>query len=207
MGTYFAPSSLFTQALGVIHRGKVCIQSTPLKRYQNVKTSIATSKAQSQYLSIITSEQFDKSCSCSFYICSLRESINPLRAKDVYIRPGCTLLSAELISFWRPRTYIYVLKVFRIRPRVLHSVGQGRIYTSSIYAARRQRRIYTSFLHSFLKTFGLKNVKEIHFQIILKIMPQRINAFGSDKIQKARANFLFQNGFCNKHIESQISHS
>ena len=60
-------------------------------------------------------------------------------AKDVYIRPACTLLSAELTSFCRPRTYIYVLKVFRIRPRVLHSVGQGRIYTSSIYAARSQR--------------------------------------------------------------------
>ena len=137
--------------------------------------------------------------------------INPLCAKDMYTCPGCTLLLAELISFCRPRTYIYVLKVFRIRPRVLHSVGQGRIYTSSIYAARSQRRIYTSFLYSFLKRFGLKNVKglasEIHFQIILKIMPQRINAFGSDKIQKARANFLFQNGSSNKQIESQISHS
>ena len=136
--------------------------------------------------------------------------INPLRAKDMYTCPGCTLLLAELISFCRPRTYIYVLKVFRIRPRVLHSVGQGRIYTS-IYATRSQRRIYTSFLYSFLKSFGIKNVKglasEMYFQIILKIMPQRINAFGSDKIQKARANFLFQNGFCNKHIESQISHS
>ena len=132
--------------------------------------------------------------------------VNLLHAKDVYIRPGCTLLLAELISFCRPRTYVYVLKVFRILPRVLHSVGQGRIYASSIYAARSQRRIYTSFLYSFLKSFGLKNVKglasEIHFQIILKIMPQRINAFGSDKIQKARANLLFQNGFCNKHIES-----
>ena len=128
-----------------------------------------------------------------------------------YIRPGCTLLLAELISFCRLRAYIYILKVFRIRLRVLHSVGQGCIYTLSIYAARSQRRIYTSFLYSFLKSFGLKNVKglvsEIHFQIILKIMSQKINAFGSDKIQKARENFLFQNGFCNKHIESQISHS
>ena len=97
---------------------------------------------------------------------------NPLHAKDVYIRLGCTLLSAKLISFCRPRTYIYVLKVFRIRPQVLHSVGQGCIYASSIYAASSQRRIYMSFLYSFLKSFGLRNVKglafEIHFQIILK---------------------------------------
>ena len=112
--------------------------------------------------------------------------INPLHAKDIYIHPGCTLLSAELISFCRPRMYVYVLKVFRILPQVLHSISQGRIYASSIYAARSQQRIYTSFLYSFLKSFGLKNVKglasEIHFQIILKIMSQRINAFGSDKI-------------------------
>ena len=97
---------------------------------------------------------------------------NPLHAKDVYICLGCTLLSAELISFCRPRTYIFVLKVFRIRRQVLHSVGQGCIYASSIYAASSQRRIYMSFLYSFLKSFGLRNVKglafEIHFQIILK---------------------------------------
>ena len=77
--------------------------------------------------------------------------INPLHAKDVYIRPGCTLISTELISFCRPR----ILKVFCIRRWVLHSVGQGHIYTSSIYAARSQQRIYTSFLYSFLKSFGL----------------------------------------------------
>ena len=135
--------------------------------------------------------------------------INPLRAKDMYTCPGCTLLLAELISFCRPRTYIYVLKVFHIRPRVLHSVGQGHIDTLSIYAGRNPQHIFTSFLYSFLKSFGLKNVKglasEIHFQIILKILLQRVNAFRSDKIQKARANFIFQNGLC-KHIESQISH-
>ena len=86
-----------------------------------------------------------------------------------------------------------------------------RLKTVSIYAARIQRRRYTFFLYSFLTSFGLKNLKslasEIHFQSILKIMLQMINAFGSDKIQKARANFLFQNGFYNKHIESQISHT
>ena len=122
-------------------------------------------------------------------------SFNPLRAKDVYLRPGCTLLSAELISFCRPKTYIYVLKVFRIRPRVLHSVGQGRIYTS-IYAARSQRRIYTSFLYSFLKSFGLKNVKglasEIHFQITLKIMPQGLMLSGLIKFKKHVQTFFFK---------------
>ena len=50
MGTYFAPSSLFTQASGIIHRGKIRVQSNPLKRYHNVKTSIAKPKVQSQYL-------------------------------------------------------------------------------------------------------------------------------------------------------------
>ena len=45
MGTYRAPSSLFTQAFGIIHRGKIHVQGNLLKRYQDVKTSIATSKA------------------------------------------------------------------------------------------------------------------------------------------------------------------
>ena len=94
---------------------------------------------------------------------------NPLRAKDVYIRPGCTLLSTELVSLCRPRAYIYVLKVFRIRPRVLHSVDQGRIYTLSIYAARNQRRTYTSLLYSFLKSFGPKNVKGLASEITLRV--------------------------------------
>ena len=31
-------------------RGKICVQSNTLARYENVKTSIATSKSQSQYL-------------------------------------------------------------------------------------------------------------------------------------------------------------
>ena len=44
------PSSLFMQASGIIHSGKVHVQSNPLKHDQNVKASITTSKAQSQYL-------------------------------------------------------------------------------------------------------------------------------------------------------------
>ena len=91
--------------------------------------------------------------------------------------------------------------MFRIRPQVLHSVAKD------VYI----RRQYMLLGANNVKSFGLKNVKglasEIHFQIILKIMLQSINAFGSDKIQKACANFLFQNGFCKKHIKSQISHS
>ena len=35
MGTYFAPSSLFTQ---------ICVQGNPLERYLNVKTSIVERK-------------------------------------------------------------------------------------------------------------------------------------------------------------------
>ena len=50
METHFVPSSLFEQASEIIYRGKIRFQSNPLKRYQNAKTSIATSKAQSQYL-------------------------------------------------------------------------------------------------------------------------------------------------------------
>ena len=50
MGIYFAPSSLLTQASVIIHRGTIRVQSNPLKRYHNVKTSIAKPKAQSQYL-------------------------------------------------------------------------------------------------------------------------------------------------------------
>ena len=42
--------SLFTQASGIIQCGKIRVQSNPLKRYQNVKASIAKSKAQSRYL-------------------------------------------------------------------------------------------------------------------------------------------------------------
>ena len=49
-GTWFASSSFFTQISGIIHRGKIRVQSNPLKRYQSIKTSIAKSKAQSQYL-------------------------------------------------------------------------------------------------------------------------------------------------------------
>ena len=56
MGTYFGPCSLFTKTSGIIHRGKIRVQSNPLKRYGNIKASIAASNAQSRYLSIITSE-------------------------------------------------------------------------------------------------------------------------------------------------------
>ena len=50
MGAYFTPCSLFTQVSGIIHRGKARIQRNPLKCYlSNVKTSVAISKAQSQY--------------------------------------------------------------------------------------------------------------------------------------------------------------
>ena len=50
MGTYFALFLLIAQALGIIHRGKIRVPSNLGKRYQNVKTSIGTSKAESQYL-------------------------------------------------------------------------------------------------------------------------------------------------------------
>ena len=131
MGTYFAPSSLFTQALGVIHRGKVCIQSNPLKRYQNAKTSIATSKAQPQYLSIITSEQFDKSCSCSFYICSLRESINPLRAKDVYI-----YTSWMYFAFGRTNFILQAKDVY-IRLKSVSHPAAGFTFSKDVYIRRQ----------------------------------------------------------------------
>ena len=50
MGVYFASSSLFVKAKGMIHRGKISVQSNLLKPYQNIKTSIVTLKAQLQYL-------------------------------------------------------------------------------------------------------------------------------------------------------------
>ena len=49
-GNLFCAIFLFTRPLGIIHCEKIRVQSNPLKRYQNVKISIATSKAQSQYL-------------------------------------------------------------------------------------------------------------------------------------------------------------
>ena len=41
---------LYLRRSGIIHRGKIRVQNNTLKRYQNVKTSVATSKAQPQYL-------------------------------------------------------------------------------------------------------------------------------------------------------------
>ena len=78
MGTYFAPSSLFTQPLGIIHRGKIHVPSNPLKHYQNFKTSITTSKAQSQYLKHNHKWTIWQILLWLFYICSLRGSINIL---------------------------------------------------------------------------------------------------------------------------------
>ena len=70
-GNLFCTIFFIYAASGLIHHGKIRVQSNPLKSYQNVKISISTSKHN-------ISEQFDNSCSCSFYICSSRESINIL---------------------------------------------------------------------------------------------------------------------------------
>ena len=89
--------------------------------------------------------------------------ISPLGAKDVYIRLLSTLNLAKLISFYRPRTYICVLKVIRLWPWVFHFFGQGRIYTSSICSARGQRSLCMPFPYDIFKSFGFKNEKSLAF--------------------------------------------
>ena len=91
--------------------------------------------------------------------------INPLRAKDVYIRPGCTLISTELISFCRPR----ILKVFCIRRWVLHSVGQWHIYTSSIYMLLGANNVYIRlFCIVFLRALASRLYKAWSLKYIFK---------------------------------------
>ena len=89
--------------------------------------------------------------------------ISPLGAKDVYIRLLSTLNLAKLISFYRPRTYVCVLKVIRLWPWVFHFFGQGRIYTSSICSARGQRPLCMPFPYDIFKSFGFKNEKSLAF--------------------------------------------
>ena len=40
------------------------------------------------------------------------DAFNPLRAKDVYIRPRCTLRATTVHAFKQPTTYMYVLSLF-----------------------------------------------------------------------------------------------
>ena len=59
-------------------------------------------------------------------------SFNPLCAKDIYIRPHCTLRGNTVHESKQPTTYIYLLSLFHQQPSELSLSNQGCIYTSKI---------------------------------------------------------------------------
>ena len=85
---------------------------------------------------------------------SISSNLDRKVSKDIYIRLLSTLLSANFISFYRPRMYVCVLKVIRLWPWVFHFVGQGCCNVG-------QQRIYTHFLYNLLKRFGCKKIKKM----------------------------------------------
>ena len=67
------------------------------------------------------------------------KAVNPLRTEQILPnsqgRTYTSLMRSTLSELQQPKTYIYVLLMFRIRPKYFRASNQGRLYTSFILAA------------------------------------------------------------------------